>query len=573
MITIIGILIAITTFVSCSVREKKFEAPLFDNLGNYWIETTTKSLDANRFFVQGMLMSYGFNHQESARSFREAIRLDSTYSMAYWGLAYVLGPNYNLGMSEEDKAEVRWAVAQANRYSAKVSDWEQALVETINVKFPSNSDEPNEEAYAEAMKDLPKKFPYNPDILTLAAESIMNIHAWDLYEKKGGAAKSWTPDIVSLLEKAIELDFNHPLANHLYIHATEASSKPEVAYQAARKLKTLVPGSGHLVHMPSHVYINTGDYHMGTEVNEQAVLVDSTYVAQCKVQGVYPQLYYPHNYHFLSACAALEGNGSKSLEASLIMTDIIDKNYLGMEGYETTQHFMTVPYNVMVKFAQWEKILGSKKPDETYPYLIAVWSYARGMAFANTGQMDLAAQMLKDLKQIASTEQLEKLLIFDINAAQEVAEIAIHVLTAELADKSGNYTLAEKELLAAIEIEDQLNYNEPPDWFFSIRHLLGDLYLRNDEALKAEKVYREDLVTFPKNGFALNGLYHSLDMQGKTEESMTALQNFNESWKYSDAKLGFSRIDERSRQEYTLNIKPSSPSNLIYLATKFCGLN
>ena len=324
--------------------------------------------------------------------------------------------------------------------------------------------------------------------------------------------------------------------------------------------------------MPSHIYINTGDYHLGTIANEQSVIVDSTYVAETRAQGVYPQLYYPHNYHFLTACAALEGRGAKSIESAYALADIIDRNYLEKPGYETTQHFLTIPYNVLVKFAQWEKIMALKRPDEKYPYLQAIWHYSRGMAFANTEKMSLAKTELQSLELIRDSNELKELAIFDINTAQDVAEIAMRVLAAEIADKSDNKNEAIVFLKQAIEIESQLNYNEPPDWFFSVRHMLGDLYLRMDKYREAENVYRKDLMTFPKNGFALNGLYHSLVKQLKSDEALKVLGEFKEAWKYSDSKLGYSRIDVDGRKDLAIKIKSNSPSDLIYLIASFCGI-
>ncbi len=574
MLVLMGVAIAMAVLVSCDKQGPKFNAPLFTNLGDYWFESTSQSGDAKKFFVQGLMMSYGFNHAESIRSFKEAIRLDSTYAMAYWGLAYALGPNYNAGMDPEAREEVLWAVEKASQSSTEqnLTDWEADLITSATIKYSKESNGPDLQGYADYLDELVEKYPSNADILTFSAEAKMNLHPWDLYEYKGGAARTWTPQILELLNAAITIDAEHPMANHLLIHATEASATPRDGTDAADRLMELVPGSGHLVHMPSHTYINTGDYHLGTLANEQAVLVDSTYVAQCRAQGAYPQLYYPHNYHFLAACAALEGRGARAIEASYTMSDIIDRNYLGKPGYETTQHFLTIPYNVLVKFAQWEKILALRAPDPDYPYLTAMWIYSRGMALINSGKMNLAKQELQKLIEIRDTGILKTIGIFDINTAQDVTDIASRVLAAEIADKKGDFSAAELLLKEAIKIEDALNYNEPPDWFFSVRHLLGDLYMRNDRFTEAEAVYQEDLKNYPKNGFALNGLYHSLMNQSKKGEADQVLAQFNEAWQYADSKLKYSRMDEAKRLNLALNYRPEGPKDLIYLAGKFCGL-
>lgn len=571
MIILVGVIIAMTVLVSCKKQPAIFRAPLFDNLGNYWIEATTSSKDANRFFVQGMILTYNFNHGEAARSFREAIRLDSSFAMAYWGLAYTLGPNYNAPMEKGDRDEVYWAVRKANQTVASLKPWEKLLIESMKAKYSEGETDPQLEDFANVLRASVQKLPNDANLQTFLAEALMLQHPWDLYDYKGGPAKSWTPEILEALNRALRLDPNHPLANHLMIHATEASGTPEEGLTASAKLASVAPGAGHLVHMPSHTYINTGDYHLGTEVNISAVSADSAYAAQCKAQGAFP-LYYYHNYHFLAACAALEGRGALAIDASLRMVETIDKSLLSVPGFETTQHFMTIPYNVLVKFEQWEKILAMEAPDERYPYLTSMWSFARGMAYINLGQQKSAERELDKLIVIKETGELKKITVFGINSVQEVADIAEKVLSAEIAQRGGDFKTAEKLLVEAVEIEDGLSYNEPPDWFFSVRHLLGDLYLDQGMPVKAEEVFRKDLIIFPKNGFALNGLYHSLRNQGKEQDSQDVLSRFQKSWEFADSELKYSRIDEDKRKDLALEIKSDSPNDLIYLASNFCGI-
>ncbi len=571
MIVLVGVMVAMTILVSCKNQPVQFQAPLFNNLGDYWIDATTSSNDANRFFVQGMILTYNFNHGEAARSFREAIRLDSSFAMAYWGLAYTLGPNYNAPMEESVKDEVFWAVEKASQANTDLKPWEKLLIEAMKAKHVEGKDEPQLEDLANILRASVKRIPNDANLHTFLAEALMLQHPWDLYDYKGGPEKEWTPEILVALEKALELDPNHPLANHLMIHATEASSTPEDGLEASARLTNLSPGAGHLVHMPSHTYINTGDYHLGTEVNISAVKADSAYAAQCKAQGAFP-LYYYHNYHFLAACAALEGRGALAIDASLRMVETIDKSLLLEPGFETTQHFMTIPYNVLVKFEQWEKILALKAPDEKYPYLTAMWSFARGMAYANLEKEAIAKNELKKLVAIQETRDLEKITVFGINSVQEVADIAVNVLRAEIAQRQGNFEEAEALLVEAIEIEDGLNYNEPPDWFFSVRHLLGDLYLDQGMNIKAEEVFRKDLIIFPKNGFALNGLYHSLLNQNLVQEASKIQSQFAKSWEFADSELKYSRIDEKKRKDLALKVRFDSPNDVIYLAANFCGI-
>jgi tetratricopeptide (TPR) repeat protein len=554
---------------SCKNEETMFGAPLLNNMGNFEAPITTKSDHTKKFFSQGLVLANAFNHGEAARSFREAIRLDSTCAMAHWGLAYVLGPNYNASSNQGETKEIQEAVAHAAEYGKHAAGWEQALIHAIVVKFPMNSNT-DAEAYASAMRSAYQKFPEHDIVVALFAESLMNLHAWDLYTRKGGEPKAWTPEIVSTLEHALKLNPENPLANHLYLHATESARDIEKALPSAERLKTLVPGAGHLVHMPSHIFINTGDYHAGSLSNEEAVKVDSAYIAQCQVQGVYPQLYYPHNWHFLAATAALEGRGARSIEASFKTAQIIDRNYLHEPGFETTQHYITIPYNVLVKFAQWEKILALPQPEQKLNYPRAIWHYAKGMAYVNTNKIDQAKVSLDSLKALAQSEDVKTMLIWGINTTADICNIAIHVLEGELERLNGNLSAAADHFQQAIVIEDQLNYNEPPDWFFSVRHFLGDVYLRMGNYTEAEKVYREDLTYWVKNGFALNGLYHSLVGQKKTSEAEEVKKQFETAWQYADSSLEFSRIDEKSRKNLAIRVDDKTPNNLVYIAGTFC---
>lgn len=566
-LVVLGLLLALLIVTSC--ENTAYEAPLFDNLGAYQVDITTNNQAARKFFNQGLLLANGFNHLEAARSFREALRQDSTCAMAYWGIAYVLGPNINTSSSLGERSEISNALKGAQKYREQASYWEQYLLDAIRSRFPEDAATVDGEAYAHKLKQAAKAFPENDLILTLYAESMMNLHAWDFYTYKGGKAKAWTPEIVTVLEKALQINPQNPLANHLYIHAVEAAPDVEKGLKSAERLASLVPGAGHLVHMPSHIYINTGDYHLGSLANEQAIKADSSYIAECQAKGVYPQLYYPHNYHFLAATAALEGRGARSIEASFKMAEIIDRNYLEKPGFETTQHYITIPYNVLVKFAQWEKILALPEPELIYPKAIS--HYARGMAFTNTGQLNRALRELSLLIELKDHEEVEKIHIFEVNFGKAVTNIAVHVLAGEIARVQGSYADAIVSFRKAIELEDQLNYNEPPDWFFSVRHLLGDVYLVQGQFEDAEKIFREDLFNFPKNGFALNGLYHSLLGQDRPIDAEKVQGEFEKAWQYADTELKYARVHPENRENLALNITSSSATDLMYIASAFCG--
>ncbi len=564
-------LLFLLTLTTCSEKKPVFEAPLLKNIGDYQVKVSTTSAYAQLFFNQGVIMANGFNHAEAERSFRESIRQDSTFAMGYWGIAYVLGPNYNSGGENMGAIQdIRNAVKKAVKFGSNSTPWEMTVIKAIQIRFPTDSLITDDAGYSISLKEAYSEFPENDFVATLYAESIMNLHAWDFYSRKGGEPRPWTAELVEVLEKAISINPQNPLANHLYIHATEAAPDVEKALASAERLKTLVPSAGHLVHMPSHIYINTGDYHEGSLANEQAVIADSIYIAECKAQGVYPQYYYPHNYHFLAATATFEGSGAKAIEAAYKTVAILDKKYFREAGYETVLHYATIPMHVLVKFEQWEKILASPKPDDDLSYPKAMWHYAIGMAFANLSKPTEAQRELDSLNKLSDSEDVKRIIIWSINPAEQVCKIASNVLTAELHTRNGNYSAAIQLLEQAIQLEDGLNYNEPPDWFFSVRHLLGDVLLYSKDYVGAEKVYREDLTYWTKNGFALNGLYESLKGQNRIQEAEEVKKQFYMAWKYADSALKYSRVDSITRKDLTLKIDENSPNTLVYLASSFC---
>ncbi|MBN7815818.1 tetratricopeptide repeat protein [Algoriphagus pacificus] len=556
--------------IGCEEKTPSFEAPILENIGDYSVSVTTDSKYSQQFFNQGIIMANNFNHAEAERSFREAVRLDPDFAMGYWGIAYVLGPNFNSSDNMGAVNEIREAVTKATELSRNSSDWEKAVIQAIQVKFPMDNSESDGEGFAKAMKDAFLKFPDNSFVATLYAEAEMNLHPWDFYDKRGGEPRDWTPEIVALLEKVISIDPKNPLANHLYLHATEASPDIEKALASAERLKTLVPAAGHLVHMPSHIYINTGDYHEGSIANEKAVVADSIYIAECKAQGYYPQMYYPHNYHFLAATAAFEGRGARSLEAAYKTASLVDRQYYHEPGYEMVQHYLTIPSHILVKFGQWEKIMLLPKPTEDLIYPAAIWHYARGMALVNQNKLEEAKAELALLNELSQSPTIADQMNWGINKVTEVCKISSKVLEASLKEKEGDLDTAVQLLIEAITIEDQLNYNEPPDWFFSVRHVLGNILLKKGDFEKAEEIYQEDLYNWPKNGFALSGLYESLMAQNKSEEAESVKNLFVESWKYADTELKASMVDPDKRKDLALKIDQNSPSDLIYLAAAAC---
>ena len=579
----ITVCILVTTLfagIGCQQNSPTIElqAPLFENMGSHELPISTHSELAQRFFNQGMVLLYGFNLEEAARSFEQAYVLDSTCAMAYWGHAYILGPNYN-GAMEEDVVEQAYQLSQKAHKIAQqgnVEPWEAAMIEALTARYPQPAGVDRaaaDAAYADAMREVQQQFPEEVEIKVLLAEAIMDLHPWDLW-KKNGDPQPWTPEILTHLRAALEKNPNHPQANHMYIHATEASQQPNLAETHAQRLETLVPNSGHLVHMPSHTYIRTGDYHSGTIVNQKAVVVDSLYIAACNAQGVYPLAYYPHNIHFLAACAALEGRGELAIEAARLIAANTDKELMREPAMATLQHFYSIPMYVMVKFAQWEQILDVPLPDEDLPYLQGIWNYARGRAYVGQNELPAAKECLAQLQEIARDSALAEVTIWDINSVDHLIAIAAHVLSAEILTAERNFEEAISHLNQAIQIEDNLNYNEPPDWFFSVRHLLGNVLISAGKYQQAEQVYQEDLANFPENGWALSGLYLSLMEQEKESEAMAVKERLDKAWQYADTQLDASRVSRISEVTYEYTLKDLYAMNdtaFVGVISRICG--
>ncbi|QHT65885.1 hypothetical protein GXP67_03985 [Rhodocytophaga rosea] len=499
---------------------------------------------AHRFFNQGLNLTYGFNHGEAERSYREAIRLDSTCAMCYWGAAYVLGTNYNAAMEEAKQAEAQRLTQKAVEYSHNATDWERALIQASVSRYSYEKTKDQsilDKAYAEAMSKVYEQFTSHDDIVSLYAESLMNLHPWDLYTRRG-EPKPWTHEIVHTIESVLKRNPHHPGANHLYIHVVEASATPERGLASADRLYDLMPGAGHIVHMPSHIYIRTGDYHKGSMVNEKAAEVDSLYITNCNSQGAYPLVYFPHNIHFLAATAAFEGRGETSINAAFRVASHVDTTVMREAGMQTLQHYRMIPHYVLVKFMQWDHILTLPQPASDLVYPQSVWRYARGMAFAGKNKLPEAKQELKTLKTLMQDSTLKTITIWELNGADKLIEIASRVLQAEILRKEGNNNTAISLLQEATDIEDKLNYNEPPDWFFSVRHSLGAVLLENRQYKEAEKVFKDDLFFIPKNGWALNGLYQSLIGQKKLNEAREVKKQFGQAWQYADIELASSEV-------------------------------
>jgi len=523
-----------------STAEVEPRAPVFEGLGTYHHPITTSSADAQRYFDQGMVLSFGFNHAEAERSFRQAAALDDRCAMCWWGVAYVLGPNINAPMSPEAGSQAWEALQRAQALAPGVSLVEQDYIAALSARYaeePSNDRSVLNQAYAEAMKRLSAKYPTDVDAAVLTAEALMDSHPWDFWDFKTGEARPWTSEIEAILEGALQTAPDHPMANHLYIHLVEASHAPERALPSAKRLPELAPGAGHLVHMPAHIYIRVGDYHAASEANQAAVQADQAYLTQCHAQGIYPLAYHPHNYHFLSRTASLEGRSEVALEAANKMSAHVPTDMMRQAGLTTLQHFWITPLYVMTQFGMWDSILAYPKPADDLPYPIGVWHYARGLAFASRTQLAKAEAELDALREIVTDERLEGVTVWDINSAKSLIQIAERLLTAELAAQRRQWSRAIAALREAVDLQDAQNYDEPPSWYTSTRNVLGAVYLRAGRPKAAEKVYREDLEVFPNNGWALFGLAQALRAQGKKAEAAQVTADFEKAWSQADVEL------------------------------------
>ncbi len=519
-------------------------APLLEGLGDLHWPISTDSELAQRYFDQALTLAYGFNHLEAERSFREAARLDDDCAICFWGAALVLGPNINDPVPTPEREvqafeTLREASARLQQASAK----ERALVEALQTRYaaaPPSDRSSLDLAYAEAMRSVARRFPDDLQIQTLFAEAMMDTMPW-AYWTEDAQPKPLTQEVFDTLDFVLERDPDHPGANHFYIHAVE-QEQPERGVKPADNLRRVVPGAGHLVHMPSHIYIRVGRYHDGSLANELAIEADNDYVTQCRAQGIYPVAYVPHNHHFLWATTTMEGRSADALAAARHTAQHVDRSLIREPDMGMLQHFSAIPYYALVRFGKWEEILREPPPDADLLYPTAVWHYARGIAYARERKLEEATGELRQVRAIAADSRLKEIRIWGLNPTSSLAKIAAAVLQGEIAAARNNIKTAVAQLRKAIAIEDGLIYGEPPDWFYPVRQNLGAILLEAGRPRAAEKVYRADLARFPDNGWSLFGLAQSLRAQGKKKEADDVQRRFEIAWQYADVEISASRF-------------------------------
>jgi hypothetical protein len=508
---------------------------LLGNLGSYHRPITASS-EAQAFFDEGLTLLYGFNHEEAFRSFQRAAALDPKAPMPHWGMSLALGTNYNDTATPDRLQQAYGHLTHAQERAANGSDVERAFIDALARRYvatPGDGNQPKREAaYAEAMGAVSKRFPDDLDAATLWAESRMNLRPWKLYTFDG-RPEPGTEDIVATLEGVLKRNPDHPGANHYHIHAVEASRTPEAAVASAKKLETLVPAAGHLVHMPAHIWIRTGDYNAAVKTNNAAAALDEQYVKKTGATGLYPMMYYGHNLQFESAAAMFAGNFAAARQAGQKTAALVAP----MAGeMAMLQPFALQEVLALVRFGRWDEVLAQPEPPAGRDLQSALWHFTRGAALAGKGQADAAAKELAALE--ASAAKVPRDVMYStVNPASILLDVARADLAARIADARGNNAAAIAAWKTAVAAEDKVGYGEPPDWLLPTREGLAAAYMRAGDAAAAEKVYRADLDKYRKNPRSLFGLWKALERQGRTADAAKAKAEFEASWSGADTTL------------------------------------
>ncbi len=512
------------------------EVPLYAGLGERSLPVTTGSPAAQRYFDQGLAFLYGFNHDEAIRSFQQASEIDPEFAMAWWGLSLAKGPHINNPILPADRAREAWtAQARAASLSAGTSDVERALIGALGARY---SDPPSEDradlelAYADAMRQVWRRFPQNADVGALFAESMMDLRPWDLWTPAGDPQPG-TDEVVATLERVLEIDPHHPLGLHLYIHAVEASPFPGKALVAADRLRDLQPGLGHLVHMPTHIDVRLGRWQEAIDSNAKAMEADRGYRTLSPEQGFYG-LYMAHDNHMLAFAAMMNGQRQRAVEAiDALVSDMPEawaRNYAFIaDGY------MVMPLEVRLRFGMWDEILAVEEFPEYFPFARAMRHFARGVAFAAKGDTAAARAAQAEFRALQADVPEDGFL--GNNRQLDLIAIGNEVLEGEILYREGRKDTAFAALRRATVLEDALRYDEPPSWINPSRHALGALLLESQRPVDAETVFRADLERLPHNGWSLYGLARSLEGQGRHDEAAPVRQQLRRVWAGSEVPI------------------------------------
>jgi tetratricopeptide (TPR) repeat protein len=510
---------------------KAKSATLMTGYGNWHHPVSTKNAQAQAFFDQGLRLIYAFNHDEAARSFQRAAELDPKLAMAYWGIAEAVGPNYNDPASEDRFVQAHAAIAKAPTLAADASESDKEYIAALAKRFPADpkSDlHAAAEQYRDAMPDVVKRFPDDLDAATLFAEAGMNLHPWGLW-RADGTPEQGTEEIVATLESVIRREPNHLGAIHYYIHSVEASTSPERALAGANRLAQLAPAAGHIVHMPAHIYIRTGDYQAAVETNQKAALADQAYLKASGAEGIYSMMYYSHNLHFIAMAAAMNGNYLESRRGAQMLAANVGPHVKVMPPLEG---FMTVPLAVEVRFHKWNEILKAPQPDPDMHTATVFWHFARGLALAGTGKLEEAEAEHKLVAEAEEKTPPDAVFQMPINnKTKDILKIAENVLGAKISLAKNDMDATVNQLRAAVAVQDSLKYDEPQDWFYPVRESLGAVLLKIGDDAGAEDVFRADLDRNPRNPRSLFGLEQALKAMDRTYDAGFVRQQFDANWK------------------------------------------
>jgi tetratricopeptide (TPR) repeat protein len=541
VLTLLAILLVlgISTLALCeSVFSQEHPAPakaksatLMTGYGDWHHPVSTKNAQAQAFFDQGLRLIYAFNHSEAIRSFQRGAELDPNLAMAYWGIAEAVGPNYNDPASQDRFVQAHAAIEKAQTLAADASESDKAYIAALAKRFPADPQSDLHaaaEQYRDAMRDVVKLFPDDLDAATLFAEAGMNLHPWGLW-RPDGTPEEGTEEIVATLESVIRREPNHFGAVHYYIHSVEASSSPERALAGANRLAQLAPAAGHIVHMPAHIYIRTGDYEAALKTNQKAALADQAYIKAGAPEGIYSMMYYSHNLHFIAMAAAMNGNYLESRRGAQMLAANVGPHVKDMPPLEG---FMTVPLAVEVRFHKWNEILKAPQPDPAMHTATLFWHFARGLAFAGTGKLDEAEAEHKIVAEAEEKTPPDAVFQMPVNnKTKDILKIAENVLGAKISLDKNDMDAAVNQLTAAVAVQDSLKYDEPQDWFYPVRESLGAVLLKIGDDAGAEEVFRADLERNPRNPRSLFGLEQALKAQQRTYDAGFVRKQFDANWK------------------------------------------
>ena len=504
--------------------------PLWEGLGTLSYPITTNNEMAQRYFDQGLRLAYAFNHPEAQRAFKKAQALDPGCAMCFWGEAFVLGANINAAMEESAVQPAFVAMTNAKARAANASERERALIDALATRYsndPAADKGALAQAYADAMAAAHARFPEDPEIGVLFADALMNTSPWDYWEADGRTAKGRLGEAVAAIEGVLAKNPDHPGAIHMYIHLTEASATPEKAEPYADRLADLMPAAGHIVHMPSHTYYRTGRYLNSLQTNLAAVHADEAYLAQAQAAGNYPYSYYPHNIHFALVSAQMAGDAEHMVWAAERLNGKIPDEIAAEVGW--IQAILPAPYFAHAQFSSPDAVLALDDPGDKFPFVRAMWHYARGVAHAAKGELDAARAEATRISEINQTADFEMLLAWYV-PAPDVLSIARHVLEGRIAQAEGNLDQAIKEFEVAVQIQESLPYMEPEYWYYPVRQSLGATQLMAGRADEAVKTFQAALIEAPNNGWALYGLMQAYEAQEDRAAAAETEKLFDKAW-------------------------------------------